>query len=148
MEQRVNIQEKRPDVYKALYNLSTVLVKSTLSHPQKNLIKLRASQLNHCAFCLNMHTSEALQAGESMQRIVLLSAWRETDLFTAEEKTLLSLTEEVTLIHTNGVSDQVYQEAMGYFGEEGVADIILAAMLINAWNRIAVSTHLPVSVDK
>ena len=91
-----------------------------------------------------MHTREALKAGETQQRIFLLDAWRETDLFTDEEKAILALTEEVTLIHKHGVSDEVYQQAKKFFTDDVIAQIIMAIVLINAWNRIAVSTHTPI----
>lgn len=91
-----------------------------------------------------MHTQEALKDGETQQRIFLLNAWRETDLFTAEEKALLAVSEEITLISQHGVSDATYQTAASFFSEEVIAEIIMATVLINAWNRIAVTTQLPV----
>jgi len=145
MEQRVNIEQSLPQVWKAMYGLEASLNKSGLTATQKHLIKIRASQLNSCAFCLNMHTKEALKSGELQQRIFLLSAWRETDLFSAEEKAILTLTEEVTSIHLKGVSDDAYKQAAQFFSAETIGEIIMAAVLINAWNRIAVSTHLPIS---
>src|SRR5689334_2794923 len=99
MEQRVRIEQAKPEAWKAMYALSVVVNKSKLSPIQKHLIMIRASQINSCAFCINMHTKEALSLGETQQRIFLLSAWRETTLFTEEEKAILALTEEVTLIH-------------------------------------------------
>jgi AhpD family alkylhydroperoxidase len=146
MQQRVNIETAKPEAYKALYRLSGAIASKHLSPIQKHLITMRASQLNSCAFCINMHTAEALQAGETQQRIFLLTAWRETDLFTPEEKALLALIEEVTLIHAHGVSEEVYAAARVFFSEEAIADIIMAAVVINAWNRIAISTHLPIQV--
>jgi len=131
-------------MYKAMLGLSGAIGKSSLTPIQKELIKVRVSQINSCAFCLNMHTQEALKAGETQQRIFVLNAWRETDLFTGEEKALLSLAEEVTLIHAHGVADATYQKAAEYFSAETIADIIMATVLINSWNRIAVSTHLPI----
>lgn len=144
MDQRVNIQQTLPEAYKSLYNLSGILSKSSLSPIQKHLISVRASQVNSCAFCINMHTKEALHSGETQQRLFLVSAWKETTLFSDEEKALLALTEEVTLIHQNGVSQSVYEEAAKFFTTEKIAEIIMAAVLINAWNRIAVSTHMKI----
>lgn len=144
MQQRVNIEQTLPNVFKAMYHLSGSLRDSSLSPVQHHLISMRASQLNSCAFCINMHTTEALEAGEKQQRIFLLSAWRETDLFTQEEKTILALTEEVTLIHQHGVSDETYQNARAFFDEKTIAGIISRIVIINAWNRFAVSTHTPV----
>jgi AhpD family alkylhydroperoxidase len=144
METRVNVSKTHPEAYKAMYGLSASLNKSSLTPIQKHLITIRASQLNACAFCLNMHTKESLDAGETQQRIFVLNAWRETDLFTAEEKAMLTLVEEVTLISQHGVSDQTYKNAQSYFSDEAIGDIIMSTVLINAWNRIAVSTHLPI----
>ena len=144
MEQRVNIEQAQPQAYKALYGLAVILSKSTLSPIQKHLIKVRVSQINSCAFCLNMHTKEALKVGETQQRLFVLSAWKETDLFTPEEKALLALTEEVTLIHKDGVSDATYKQAEQYFTAEAISDIIMSVIVMSAWNRIAVSTHLPI----
>jgi AhpD family alkylhydroperoxidase len=145
MEQRVNIATIYPEAYKGMYALVTALNKTALTPIQKELIKIRASQINHCAFCLNMHTKDALKYGETQQRIFLLDAWRETDLFTPEEKAMLALTEEVTLISQHGVSDAVYKEAQQYFSDEQIAHIIMAVVMINAWNRISVSTLVPIA---
>lgn len=141
MEKRVDIEHVQPEAYQALYKLALILNKSSLTPIQKQLIKIRASQINACAFCINMHTEEALKIGETQQRIFLLNAWKETNLYTAEEKALLALTEEVTLIHRHGVSDETYQQAAQFFSEEAIGETIMAIVLINAWNRIAVSTH-------
>lgn len=145
MEQRINIEKTLPEAYKAMLGLSKVLNHTALTPIQKHLIKIRASQINNCAFCINMHTKEALNIGETRQRLFLLSAWRETDIFTEEEKALLALTEETTLIHAQGVSSETYQNAKRFFSDEAIADIIMSTVLINGWNRIAVSTHLPIS---
>jgi AhpD family alkylhydroperoxidase len=143
MEQRVNIQHTQPEAWKALYSLAGSLNKGTLSPIQKHLIKVRTSQINSCAFCINMHTKEALAIGETQQRLFLVSAWKETILFTDEEKALLALTEEVTLISHNGVSDDTYKAAEKFFSPEKISEIIMLTILMNAWNRIAVSTHMP-----
>jgi len=144
MEQRVNIAKTYPGAYKGMYALSASLSKSALTPIQKELIKIRTSQINQCAFCLNMHTRDALKYGESQQRIFLLNAWRETDLFTADEKALLALTEEVTLINQKGVTDTTYKQAQQYFSDEQIAQVIMSIVVINAWNRIAVSTLAPI----
>ncbi|SFE26332.1 carboxymuconolactone decarboxylase family protein [Spirosoma endophyticum] len=144
MQQRVNIEKTLPGVWKAMYHLSGVLTSSKLTAIQKHLITMRASQLNGCAFCINMHTQEALQAGEHQQRIFLLSVWQESRLFTPEEQAILSLTEEVTLIHQHGVSDETYNQARAFFDDQTLGEIISLVVVINAWNRIAVSTQLAV----
>ena len=144
MEKRVNIQHALPETYQAMLSLAGVISKASLSPIHKLLIKVRASQINSCAYCINMHTLEALKIGETQQRLFLVSAWRETDLFTDEEKAILALTEEVTLIHQHGVSDETYKAVEKYFSPELIAEIIMSIVLINSWNRITVSTHLPV----
>lgn len=144
MQKRVNIEKSLPAAYKAMYHLTTAISSSTVTPIQKELIKMRASQINSCAFCINMHTAEALQIGETQQRIFLLSAWRETNLFTPAEKAILAITEEVTLIHQHGVSDETYNRALQYFDEQAIGEIIMFVVVINAWNRIAVSTQAQV----
>jgi AhpD family alkylhydroperoxidase len=142
MKQRVNIEQSLPHAWKAMYALSVSLGKTSLTPIQQHLIKIRVSQINSCAFCINMHTKEALAIGETQQRIFVLSAWKETDLFTPEEKAILALTEEVTLIHQHGISDETYQQAEVFFNAETIGNIIMATIAMNGWNRIAVSTHL------
>jgi AhpD family alkylhydroperoxidase len=142
MEKRININEIEPQAYKAMYALEGYLAASQLSKTHKELIKIRASQINGCAFCIDMHTKDALKYGETNQRIFLLNAWRETNLFTEEEKVILAITEEITLIHNHGLSDETYKKAEQFFDKNGIAQIIMAVVTINAWNRIAVSTQL------
>jgi alkylhydroperoxidase AhpD family core domain len=146
MQQRINIEQTSPQAYKALYQLSMVISHHKLTPIQKQLIKIRASQINGCAFCINMHTQEALQVGETSQRIFLLNACKETDLFTPEEKTLLAMVEEVTLIHQHAVSDATYAQAKEYFDDEAISEILMSTVVINAWNRIAITSQLPVQV--
>lgn len=145
METRVNILQTQPNAYKALMGLENYLATTTLTKTQKELIKIRASQINGCAFCIDIHTKDALKYGETPQRIFLLNAWKETNTFSADEKALLAITEEITLIHHHGLTDATYQNAKNYFSEEVIAQIIIAIVTINAWNRIAVSTQLPVA---
>jgi AhpD family alkylhydroperoxidase len=145
MSNRINISKIEPNAYKAIYGLENYISASGLKKEHKALIKIRASQINGCAFCLDMHTTEAITTGETLQRIVLLNAWRDTDLFTEEEKVILSITEEVTLIHQHGLSDETYELAKQFFDDHYITFIIMAVVAINAWNRIAVSTHLPVA---
>ncbi|TJZ53206.1 carboxymuconolactone decarboxylase family protein [Sphingobacterium olei] len=145
MENRFNIQNVQPEAYNAMYGLEAYLTASQLTKSQKELIKIRASQINGCAFCIDMHTKDALKSGETTQRIFLLNAWQETDKFSAEEKALLAITEEVTLIHQHGLTEITYDLAKKFFSEELIAQIIMAVVTINAWNRIAISTRLPVA---
>lgn len=144
MKQRIHINEIQPAAYKAMYALVTYLAKTELSPIEKELIKVRASQINGCVFCLDMHMKEAIQAGETVQRLVLLDAWKECSLFNEREKVLLQMTEEITLIHRKGLSDGTYEEALQHFSEVAIAQIIMAVVTINAWNRIAISTRLPI----
>ena len=142
METRVNIQQTEPQAYKAMYALEGYLAATQLSKAHKDLVKIRASQLNRCAFCIDLHTKDALKNGETAQRIFLLDAWRETGLFTDEEKVILAITEEVTLIHHQGLSEETYQKAAQVFDQNYIAQLIMAVATINAWNRIAISTNL------
>jgi AhpD family alkylhydroperoxidase len=140
MNKRINIQEIEPNSYKAMFALEGYLSATTLTKTHKELIKIRASQINGCAFCLDMHTKDALKNGETNQRIFLLSAWRESDLFTEEEKVILAITEEITLIQHEGLTEETYQKAEQTFNQNYIAQIIMAVVTINAWNRIAIST--------
>ena len=145
MENRVKIQDVQPSAWKAMYGLETYLTTTLLTKSQKELLKIRASQINGCAFCIDMHTKDALKNGETNQRIFLLNAWKETDKFSTEEKVLLAITEEITLIHHQGLTDQTYAQAKKIFSNEVITQIIMAVVVINAWNRIAISTQMPVS---
>lgn len=142
MEKRVDIKAVEPKAYKAMYALEAYLAASGLSRAHRDLIKIRASQINKCAYCIDSHKHEALSNGETLQRIFLLEAWAETDLFSDEEKIVLAITEEVTLIHLGGLSQKTYQEAQKLFDENYIAQIIMAVATINAWNRIAISTNM------
>lgn len=144
MEKRINIQEIQPAAYKAMYMLEKYLHTGALSKIHLHLIKIRASQINGCAFCIDMHTREALQIGETAQRIFLLSAWREAQLFTEAERVLLAITDEVTLIGDQGLTEETYKKALQFFDETYLAQILMAVVTINAWNRIAISTQLPI----
>ncbi|WP_313807174.1 carboxymuconolactone decarboxylase family protein [Flavobacterium sp.] len=143
MTTRINMYETEPEGYKAMLGLEKYLSESKLTPIHKELIKIRASQINGCAYCINMHTTDARTMGETEQRIYLLNAWRETSLFNEEEKAILALTEEVTLIQ-NHVSEATYQEAAKHFDENYLAQIIMMIVTINAWNRIAIATGLQV----
>ena len=141
MENRIDIQKLEPNAYKQMFALENYIQNSQLSKTHLELIKIRASQINRCAFCINMHTADALKHGETNQRIFLLNAWKETELFTEEEKVVLAMTEEITLLHQHGLSDETYKKAEALFDKNYMAQIIMAIVTINAWNRIAVSTN-------
>ena len=140
MEQRLDISKTEPAIYKAMIGLEGALATSKINKLHKELIKIRASQLNGCAFCIDMHTKDARKYGETEQRIYLLNAWRETNIFTEEERVILALTEEITLISQGGLSEATYQKALQLFDENYISQVIMAAVTINAWNRIAIST--------
>ncbi|PCJ67253.1 MAG: hypothetical protein COA58_02745 [Bacteroidetes bacterium] len=145
MEKRVQIEVAEPAAYNGMMALEKYLHESHLNKSHLDLVKIRASQLNRCAYCIDMHTKNALKNGEDIQRIFMLNAWRETGLFTEEEKIILQITEEVTLIHIAGLASETYQKAIEILGENTFSQIIMAITTINAWNRIAVSTHKPIS---
>ncbi len=140
MKKRIDIQQLEPNAFKAMFSLETYLQNTKIPKTHLGLIKIRASQINGCAFCIDMHASDALKNGESSQRIFLLNAWQETELFTEEEKTVLAITEEITLINKSGLSDFTYHKAEELFDDHLIAQIIMAVVTINAWNRIVIST--------
>jgi len=142
MQQRINIKELEPQAYKVLFDMEKYLSATDLSFSLRELIKIRASQINKCAFCLEMHTRDAREAGETEQRIYALSAWEESPLFSKEEKAVLAMVEEVTRISEQGVRDITFQNLQQYFSEKQIAQIIITINQINFWNRIAVSTRL------
>lgn len=138
---RINISEIERNTYKAMINMESYVRNSQIPALLRELIKIRASQINGCAYCIDMHTEEALSLGETPRRIFATSAWKESPLFTEEERAVLQMTEEVTLIAKDGLSDETYNRALKFFGERGVAQIIMQIVMINSWNRVAVSTQ-------
>jgi AhpD family alkylhydroperoxidase len=144
MESRIQIDTLEPEAFRAMLGLEKYLRKSHLSKSHIHLIKIRASQINGCAYCIDMHTKEALKDGENLQRIFLLDAWWETELFDEKEQTILQITQEITLIHQGGLSEATYRKAIELFDDHYLAQIIMAVTTINAWNRIAISTHKPI----
>lgn len=146
MSTRFNMAITDAAAYKAMLGLEGYLQNTSLTHIQKELIKIRASQINKCAFCLDMHAKDALKYGETAQRIFILDGWSEAkEFFTEEEQVLLAMTEEITLISHKGLTEETYQKAKLFFDEAQIAQIIMAIITINAWNRIAISTHLPIA---
>ncbi len=143
MSKRLNIKELIPHPYQTLMQLSNYLADAGIAKIHQELIKIRASQINGCAFCMNMHSKEALKHGEDPKRLFVLSGWREAkNWFSEEEQVILKLTEEITLIAGNGLSDQTYEQAITLLGEEMTAKVIMAVININALNRIGVATQL------
>jgi AhpD family alkylhydroperoxidase len=145
---RTNILQTQPDALKAMMALENYVLGTEIDPIHKELIKLRSSQINGCAYCLDMHSRDARKLGETEQRIYTLSAWRDTPFFDEKEQAVLALTEEVTLISRAGVSDETYNKAVGVLGDRYVGQVILAIITINAWNRIAISTHFQPALQK
>ncbi len=139
---RVNVKEATPNGYKAMITLENYLAETKIKPIQREMIKIRASQINGCAYCIDMHTEDARALGETEKRIYAISAWRESPLFTDEERALLKATEEITNISSRGLTEETYNELAKYFDGRAIADVIMINITINSWNRIAVSTHL------
>jgi AhpD family alkylhydroperoxidase len=143
---RVALKKITPDVSGAMGALHAAAVTAAMDakvEPELlELIRIRASQINGCAFCLDMHTKDARAKGETEQRLYALSAWRETPFYTERERAGLALAEAVTLVHDGRVPEEVYRAAANVFDEQQVAAIIWAATVINAYNRIAIATRM------
>jgi AhpD family alkylhydroperoxidase len=143
MSSRFKMVMVQPGAYKAMNALEQFLKASSVSPLQQEMIKIRASQVNGCAYCVNIHTRDARKLGETEQRIYLMSVWREApNVFTEEEQLLLEMTEQVTLIHQQGLSDALYEKAVTLWGEEKTAQVIMAIITINGWNRIGVGLKM------
>lgn len=137
--QRVNLKDMAPGVYRAMAAFDASI---ELDSALRELVKIRASQLNGCAYCIALHTRDARKAGESEQRLYALAAWRESPLFTERERVALELTDTITRIGESGVPNAVYERAAFEFSAAELANLIFAVTAINAWNRIAVSSGL------
>ncbi|WP_026412660.1 carboxymuconolactone decarboxylase family protein [Actinomadura oligospora] len=137
--ERMNFSKVAPKVFKAVLALDAA-ARDGLDPVVVELVQIRASQLNGCAYCIDYHTGDARKAGETEERIHQLSAWRESSLYTAAERAALALTEAVTLL-PQGVSDKVYADAEERFGENGLAQLIALIFTVNAWNRMNVTTR-------
>jgi len=148
MTTRLNAKAIAPDAFKALRGLQDYVDASGLEKPLIELVKVRASQINGCAFCINMHTADAVKGGESHARLHLLNAWRETELFTPRERAALALTEAVTLVAEGHVPDAIYEEARQQFSDKEVVDLAYAIFAINAFNRLAITFRMQPPVAK
>lgn len=141
---RIQIYKVSPGLYDAMMTLSNAASKD-VDPTIGELIKIRASQINHCAFCLDMHVHDARKLGESDRRLALVAAWEEAgDLFTERERAALALTEAITELGNGHVSDAVYARAAAVFSDRELGQVIAMAVTINAWNRINVATRYPV----
>jgi AhpD family alkylhydroperoxidase len=132
-------QEVAPEAFKALYALSGYVHKTSLSHQLAHLIYMRVSQINRCAFCLDMHSQDARAAGETEQRLYALSAWRDTPFFTDRERAALAWAETVTELGPGAMPDAVFDEARRHFDERELVDLTMATIVINGWNRLNIA---------
>lgn len=139
MQPRLDYKQASPAAFKALLHTEQQVHASSLEASLIELVKTRASQINGCAYCLDMHTKDARAAGESEQRLYALAAWRETPFFSDRERAALAFTEAVTRVAESGVPDEVYEEARRHFAEKELVDLALAIVAINGWNRLAIA---------
>ena len=148
MTQRLNHFQLSPEHIKGMMSLSAAVRHGTIDAPLCHLVDIRASQLNGCAFCLDMHSKEAKLHGERELRLYHLAIWRESPLFTPREKAALAWTEELTALGSHGVSEEAYAAARAVFSEKELSDLTFAIVAINAWNRLGVAfTPVPGSAD-
>lgn len=142
MEVRFNYRSANPEAFRTMLKLEEFIKSSGLDVRLYEIIKIRASQINGCAFCLDMHTRDLRNMGETEQRIYLLSAWREAPFYSDKERAVLELTEAVTRISEQGVPQDVYERVRAHFDEGEYVTLIMAINTINAWNRLAISTGM------
>jgi AhpD family alkylhydroperoxidase len=142
MEPRLNLQTIEPGAFQAMLGLEKYLSGISLDKLLIDLIKIRASQLNGCAYCIQMHTEDARSLGETEQRLYALSAWKESPLFSEQERAVLALTDEVTQISKEAVTEQTYQLCQQYLSDHEIAQCIMQIVQINSWNRIALATKM------
>src|SRR4051812_45859720 len=141
---RVNYARVAPEALRAQRGLETYVRESGLDETLVHLIKLRASYINGCAYCVDMHTKEARLAGETEQRLYAIPVWRETPFFTPRERTALAWTEAITEISKDGVSEELFALGREHFTEKELVDLTMAVIAINGWNRLSITFHAPV----
>ncbi len=141
MQPRIDYRKYAQDAQKAMFGLEKYISECGLDHKLIHLIKMRASQINGCAFCIDMHSIDARALGESEQRLYALDAWRETPFFTDRERAALEWTEALTLVSETHVPDAVYEEVKKFFSEKEIVDLSIVVSTINMWNRLAISTR-------
>ena len=139
MKPRMNFYQAAPDTIKALSALETQIQSTGLEKSLIELVKIRASQINGCAYCINMHTSDARKHGETEQRLYLLNAWHEAPVYSERERAALAWTEAVTLIADTHAPDDLYQDVRKHFSEAETVNLTMLIATINAWNRLAIS---------
>lgn len=143
MKQRINAFEKGQGAFKAMFGLGAYLAKSPVEQHLLNLIYFRVSQINGCAYCLDMHSKDLRAEGETEQRLYMMDAWRESPVYTDRERATLAWAEAVTKITNGNVPDQVYEEVLRHFSEEEVVDLTIAVNTINCYNRINIAFRTP-----
>jgi AhpD family alkylhydroperoxidase len=143
MKQRINYYEKGFKALKSLFNLGAYLAKSPIEQPLLDLIAFRVSQINGCAYCLDMHSKDLRAHGETEQRLYMLDAWREATVYTDRERAAFAWAEAVTKLEKNNVPDEVYEDALTQFSEEELVDLTMAVIGINSWNRLNVAFRTP-----
>jgi AhpD family alkylhydroperoxidase len=141
MKQRINYMQTNQEIVRLMRQLEDYKKTTGFDRKLIELIKIRASQINGCAYCLDMHTKDARAIGETEQRIYCLSAWRESPFYLEEERAALELTEAVTNISANGVPDDLYERVRFYFDEKQFIDLVTIIITINSWNRLAISSQ-------
>jgi AhpD family alkylhydroperoxidase len=139
MNTRLDFYKASPEAMKAMIALEQRIGKSSLEKPLIELVRLRASQINGCAYCMDMHSADARKAGEDERRLSTLSAWRETPFFSERERAALAWTESLTLISNDHVPDEVWQAAEPHFTAEEITDLTLLVVAINGWNRFSIA---------
>ena len=139
LEQRIDYYNVAPEALKIMMEMEKYTKTTGIDRKLRELIKIRASQINGCAYCLNMHTADARKMGETEQRIYCISAWQECEFYTEAEKVALELTEHVTLIPTKRVPDELYQRVREHYDEKQYVDLVLIINQINSWNRISIA---------
>ncbi|OEE76987.1 hypothetical protein A130_14900 [Vibrio genomosp. F6 str. FF-238] len=139
---RINLAEIQPTALTAMLGLEGYVSGTDLPAEFKEMIKLRASMINKCAYCIQMHTAQALELGMSQQQLFALAAWEESPLFNDTERAILALTDEMTRVADQGVSDSTYQAALAALGEDSLAKAMMQVITINAWNRFALATQM------
>ena len=142
MQPRIDVANVAPGAYKALAGLKVYLRHCGLEESLLHLVSLRSSQINGCAFCLDMHWKDLKAIGESEQRMYSLDAWRETDYYSNRERAALAWAEAVTKVAEGHVPDEVFEEVWAQFSEKEIADLTLAVCAINSWNRISIATRI------
>jgi len=147
-KQRLNYGQVAPNGIKGLLEIEKYVSESGLDRKIFELVKMRASQINGCAYCLDMHSKDARAEGETEQRLYLLNAWREAPFYSENERAALAWTETLTLISENDVSDDLYKEVSGYFDEEELMALTMTIIGINGWNRLAIAFRTEVGTYK